>query len=115
MQIPLQYGKGDLSTEIPASDVVVLRPRHEKGLPDDGAQGTQLDAISVAGEPGFWISGAPHGFFFVCYDVGECRQERYRLAGNVLLWELDGVTLRLESALTLEDALAIAESIPAPE
>jgi hypothetical protein len=87
----------------------------EKGLPDDGAQETHLEAVSVAGEPGFWISGAPHGFFLVCYDVGECRQERYRLAGNVLLWEQNGMTLRLESALTLEDALAIAESVPAPE
>jgi hypothetical protein len=87
----------------------------EKGLPDGGEDQTQLRAVSVAGEPGFWISGAPHGFFFVCYDVGECRQERYRLAGNVLLWEQDGVTLRLESALTLEATLAIAESVPAPE
>ena len=87
----------------------------EKGLPDDGAQETHLEAVTVGGEPGFWISGAPHGFFFVCYDAGECRQERYRLAGNVLLWEQDGVTLRLESALSLEDALAIAESVPAPE
>ncbi len=85
----------------------------EKGLPDEGAQETQLEAISVAGQPGFWISGAPHGFFFVCYDAGECRQERYRLAGNVLLWERDGVTLRLESTLSREAALAIAASIPA--
>jgi hypothetical protein len=87
----------------------------EKGLPGEGARETQLEAVSVAGEPGFWISGAPHGFFLVCYDAGECGQERYRLAGNVLLWEQDGVTLRLESALTLENALAIAESVPAPE
>jgi hypothetical protein len=87
----------------------------EKGLPHDGAQETQLEAISVGGEPGFWISGAPHGFFFVCYDAGECREERYRLAGNVLLWEQDGVTLRLESALSREEALAIAESVPALE
>ena len=87
----------------------------EKGLPADGEQQTQLQAVSVAEEPGFWISGAPHGFFFVCYDAGECREERYRLAGNVLLWEQDGVTLRLESALSLDDALAIAESVPAPE
>jgi hypothetical protein len=87
----------------------------EKGLPDDGAQETHLEAVSVSGEPGFWISGAPHGFFLVCYDAGECREERYRLAGNVLLWEQDGVTLRLESALTLENALAIAESVPALE
>jgi hypothetical protein len=87
----------------------------EKGLPDDGAQQSELEAVTVDGEPGFWISGAPHGFFFVCYDLGECREERYRLAGNVLLWEQDGVTLRLESALSLEAALAIAESVPAPQ
>jgi hypothetical protein len=87
----------------------------EKGLPDDGGQATHLQAVAVSGEPGFWISGAPHGFFIVCYDAGECREERYRLAGNVLLWEQDGVTLRLESALPLKDALAIAESVPAPE
>jgi len=87
----------------------------EKGLPDDGVQATHLKAISISGEPGFWISGAPHGFFMVCYGAGDCRQERYRLSGNVLLWEQDGVTLRLESALSLEDALAIAESVPAPE
>jgi hypothetical protein len=87
----------------------------EKGLPDDGAQATHLQAVSVRGEPGFWISGAPHAFFVVCYGAGDCRQEWYRLAGNVLLWEQDGVTLRLESALSLEDALAIAESVPAAE
>jgi len=87
----------------------------EKGLPDDGAQATHLQAVRVDGEPGFWISGAPHAFFVVCYGAGDCRQEWYRLAGNVLLWEQDGVTLRLESALSLEDALAIAESVPAAE
>jgi hypothetical protein len=87
----------------------------EKGLSDDAARATHLQAVAVSGEPGFWISGAPHGFFVVCYDVGECREERYRLAGNFLLWEQDGVTLRLESAFSLKDALAIAESVPVPE
>jgi hypothetical protein len=87
----------------------------EKGLLGDGASETHLEAVTVGGEPGFWITGAPHAFFFVCYDVGECRQERYRLAGNVLLWEQDGVTLRLESALSLEDALAIAASVQPAE
>jgi hypothetical protein len=87
----------------------------EKGLLNDGGQETHLEAVTVGGEQGFWISGAPHAFFVVCYDAGECRQERYRLAGNVLIWEQEGVTLRLESALSREDALAIAESIVAPE
>ena len=87
----------------------------EKGLLVDGAPETHLEAVTVGGGPGFWVSGAPHAFFLVCYDVGECRQERYRLAGNVLIWEQDGVTLRLESALPQEDALAIAESVPGLE
>ena len=88
----------------------------EKGLRnDEGVMETRLQSVTVGGEPGFWISGAPHGFFFVCYDAGECREERYRLAGNVLLWEQDGLTLRLESALSLDDALTIAESVRAPD
>ena len=87
----------------------------EKGLLNEGAPDTHLEAVTVGGESGFWISGAPHTYFVVCYDAGECRQERYRLAGNVLIWEQDGVTLRLESALPREDALEIAESVPAPE
>jgi hypothetical protein len=113
--------------ELPASDETDVgalltqfegeadRDMIEKGLLNDGARETHLEAVTVGGEPGFWISGAPHTYFVVCYDGGECRQERYRLAGNVLIWEQDGVTLRLESALPGEDALAIAESLPAPE
>jgi hypothetical protein len=88
----------------------------EKGLvDDDGDSETRLEAVTVGDEPGFWISGAPHGFFFVCFGDGECREERYRLAGDVLLWEQDGLTVRLESALSLEDALTIAESMRIPK
>jgi hypothetical protein len=84
----------------------------EKGLlGDDGARETRLDAVTVDGKRGFWISGAPHSVFLVCHDDGECREERYRLAGNVLLWERDAVTLRLESALSQEESLAIARSM----
>jgi hypothetical protein len=84
----------------------------EKGLLANGEDPqTRLETVTVNGNPGFWITGAPHAVFFVCYDAGECRQERYRLAGNVLLWEQDGVTLRLESALARDEAVAIAESV----
>lgn len=33
MEAQLQYGRGDLAVEIPSSDVTVLTPKHEKGLP----------------------------------------------------------------------------------
>jgi hypothetical protein len=107
-----ETGVGALLTQFKG---VADRDLIEKGLLNDGAQETRLEAVTIGGEPGFWISGAPHSFFIVCYDAGECRQERYRLAGNVLFWEQDGVTLRLESALPREDALAIAESVSAPD
>ena len=87
-----------------------------KGLAsgEDGPA-TSIEAVSVAGNPGFWIDGAPHTFFLACsaVDREECREERYRLAGNVLLWEDDGVVLRLESALPREASIAVAASLPA--
>ncbi len=93
--------------------------RTERSLIEKGLQGpsgggepeTLLEAVTVRGEPGFWISGAPHAVFFVCSGPGECRQEQYRLAGDVLLWEYEGVTLRLESGLSRNKALAIADSV----
>jgi lactate racemase len=33
----LQYGRGNMTVEIPASDVTVLRTKHEKGLPQEAA------------------------------------------------------------------------------
>lgn len=36
---------------------------------------------------------------------------RFSVEGNVLIWTRAGITLRLETSLELEDALAIARSI----
>ena len=37
MRTELQYGRGNMTVEIPASDVTVLRTKHEKGLPHEAA------------------------------------------------------------------------------
>jgi nickel-dependent lactate racemase len=37
LETQLQYGRGELSVEIPSSDVTVLRAKHEEGLPDEAA------------------------------------------------------------------------------
>lgn len=82
-----------------------------KGL--GGGEGTAapvLENVLVNGREGYWISGA-HGVYLACTDDRNCREERYRLAGNVLLWVQDGMTFRLESALSREEALAVAESV----
>ena len=71
--------------------------------------GTNLEEVTVNGNRGFWISGAPHGFLY--NGKGGTQEETFRLAGNTLLWEQGGLTLRIESALTKDQALAIARTV----
>lgn len=106
-------GVGALLTQFEGD---IERPFIEKGLvANETDAGAILEDVSVGGERGYWITGAPHGFLLVCGDDGECREERYRLAGNVLLWEQNGLTLRFESALPKDEAIAIAESVRSGE
>jgi hypothetical protein len=72
--------------------------------------GTTFEPVTVEGQQGFWISGEPHVIAYLEPD-GDIRNETVRLAGNVLLWESDGVTYRIESTLSKSEALAIAESL----
>jgi hypothetical protein len=65
---------------------------------------TNTRAVTVAGspEPAVWIEGAPH--LLVLPNAPE------RLAANTLVWTRGDLTLRLEGAETLDDAIEIAES-----
>jgi hypothetical protein len=70
---------------------------------------SQISFVRVNGNPGFWIGGA-HDVVYLD-ENGNPVEATFRLAGNVLLWDQDGLTFRLESALTLEGALEIARSV----
>jgi hypothetical protein len=70
-----------------------------------------IEAVSVRGRPALWISGAPHELVFYRDVRGEARYDPLRLAGNTLLWEENGLTVRLESALSLAQAIRVAESM----
>jgi hypothetical protein len=72
--------------------------------------GTTLEPVTVNGGRGWWIQGEPHLIFYRDAN-GQVHDEQLRLAGNTLLWEQDGLTLRLESALTKDEALRIAASV----
>jgi len=76
-----------------------------KGLPPE----VEAHPITVRGNQGFWIEGAPHIIFYE--DESGVQEERSRLAANVLAWEEDGVTHRIETRLGLEEALRLAESL----
>jgi hypothetical protein len=72
--------------------------------------GTTVERVTVNGEPAIWISGAPHEVYARDRNH-QIVPETIRLAGNVLLWEHDGLTLRLETALGRTEAIRIASSV----
>ncbi len=72
--------------------------------------GTGLRRVQVHGQPGFWISGAPHDLFYLD-ENGLHIPQQVRLAGNVLLWQHGDVTLRIEWMLGKRAALDLADSV----
>jgi hypothetical protein len=73
---------------------------------------TTLEKVVIDGEPGFWIQGKPHFFFYrVAGSSGSVEQETLRLAGNTLIWQRNGLLLRLEAQVDKATALRIAASL----
>ncbi len=69
------------------------------------AGGTRVEFVPVLGStgPAVWIEGRPH---VVRFSGGPLR-----LAADTLIWKHGGITVRLEGAPSLEDAVAIAGSL----
>jgi hypothetical protein len=74
------------------------------------AQGTELDAVSVDGSPGWFLSGTPHVVYLVDRS-GDPVEEVAWLAENVLVWEEDGVTFRIEGEIDADRAVGLAASL----
>jgi hypothetical protein len=72
--------------------------------------GTRVERVPVSGEPGYFLSGEAH--FVVLLDQnGNAIEETAWLGRNVLVWEHDGIALRLEGDLTLDRALELADEL----
>jgi hypothetical protein len=71
--------------------------------------GTRVVPVTLTRGRGYWIEGEPHVVAWVDED-GVPREDELALAGNVLLWQDGDLTLRLEGAHTLKQALKIASS-----
>jgi hypothetical protein len=72
--------------------------------------GTQVQQVAVDGTTGLWVSGEPHMIAYVDRD-GRLIFSTLRPSGHALLWQRGGVTIRLETGLSRDRALAIAESM----
>jgi hypothetical protein len=62
----------------------------------------RVERVEVDGRPGIWVEGR----HVVSEPFG-----LPRLSGNVILWEQEGLTLRLEGRFTKEQALDLARSV----
>lgn len=74
------------------------------------AQGTEVDAVSVDGRPGWFLSGSPHVVYLLDRS-GEPVEEVAWLAENVLVWEEDGITFRIEGEIDADRAVELAASL----
>lgn len=73
-------------------------------------EGTRVEAVPVDGRPGWWVEGGTHAFF---YRDASGRQVNatLRLVTSALIWEEEGLALRVEGAPDLEAAVRVAESL----
>ena len=68
-----------------------------------------VETATVNGREVAWLQGP----YMLSYGSGSERewQMRYLVSGRVLLWQEDGLTYRLESNLSFEEAIKMAESL----
>mgnify|MGYP006315407353 FL=1 len=69
---------------------------------------TERELVVV--EPGYagvWLYGEKHAIFYPSTD----HEEPFRLVGNALVYEIDGVTARIEAEISKDEALRIARSM----
>ena len=72
--------------------------------------GTKVERVRVGENQGFWISGAPHFFYYEDAN-GEFIEDSRRWVGDTLLWTEGATTYRLEAELGLDAAIRSAESM----
>jgi hypothetical protein len=73
---------------------------------------TVVDLFQLDGNPAVWLEGGPHAVLFVAPD-GLIRDDQGWLAGNTLLVDRGGTTVRVEGALDRDDAIDLVRAMPA--
>lgn len=96
-----ETGVGALLMQFPTVDDEAMLIKRVMG--DGRVQGVAFD-----GANGFWVTGTSE---LVILDDPAGPVCCARQSANVLIWQRDGITYRLESALTLDEAMAVARSM----
>ena len=86
------------SSDIPPQIVKLVTPQDS------------VRSVQVNGHPGYWVTGTNHRVSFLDRQ-GRVVIDKVRRAGPTLLWEADGVTLRIEGLAHQREALAVAREL----
>lgn len=100
---------------LPSSDLALTVMAVPGGVDDDlikkiATPDTSVEFVSVDGDRGWWISGAPHELLITRPD-GQVGSIPSAIAGDTLVFARDGTLYRLESSLGRDATVAIAESL----
>lgn len=114
-QVVLAWGASDRIPEVLETGTGLLffqfrASVDEQLLTKHATESTTVDVVEVRGSRGYFLTGAPHIVMFKDPDR-TIFEDPVRLAANVLIWEEDGITYRIESSLGLADTVAVAESL----
>ena len=71
---------------------------------------TQIDMFDIDGHRALWLEGGPHAVLFLTPD-GNIGDDLGWLAGNTLLVENGGMTVRIEAQIDRADAIELARSL----
>lgn len=73
--------------------------------------GTVIQETQVKGQRALWLSGAPHLLVYLDPSGRTQFESERSVSANTLAWEIGNVTYRLETNLSKEEAIRIAESL----
>jgi hypothetical protein len=108
MRVTYVWGAGDrarlLLTQFPGD---ATEPGLVKKLVSSA---TQIDMLDIDGRRALWLEGGPHAVLFLTPD-GNVGEDLGWLAGNTLLVENDGVTVRIEAQIDRDEAIELARSL----
>jgi hypothetical protein len=112
--VNLVYAASDDLPAAPGTDVGVIVTQFRSRLDEQFffkyvPHSANVEEVAVRAEQGYWID-EPHQLTYVD-PGGEFGQVANRLSAPSLVWEETGVVFRIESALSRDDAVALAESL----
>lgn len=113
--VSLVWSPSDLLPEVPGTGVGLLLTAfpgsaQREVIEKRAFEGDVVQRVTVDGSPAWWIAGPGHAFLYVG-DDGQVIEDSIRLSGSALVWSREGMTYRLESSLSLEASLRLAESM----